>query len=157
MSKAIKDSGLSSWLNLCNDVHYCHIIKRLWSNGWEPFNKTLTNFRNGTISISILFTLLGLGMILGKDAPKKIFNLEKQIGQLYNDGKIRANWSSNFSKEDIQALIECLWLVPMANQIPFPNIGRDQKDLLAFCKKMKLLLKPYSPLATGDLLDSRKK
>ena len=41
----------------------------------------------------------------------------------------------------------------MANQIPF-YIGRDQKDLLTFCKTHKIVVEAYSPLATGAILDS---
>src|SRR5699024_6652353 len=41
----------------------------------------------------------------------------------------------------------------MANQIPF-YIGRDQDELLAFCKKQDIVVEAYSPLATGEILNS---
>ena len=76
----------------------------------------------------------------------------KAMEKLYNDGRIRAIGVSNFEISDIQALLDNCDIVPMANQIPY-YIGRDQKDLVSFCKKHDIVVEAYSPLATGQLLD----
>lgn len=77
----------------------------------------------------------------------------KAFEQLFKDGKVRSIGVSNFSVSDIQALMEHCEIVPFVNQIPF-YIGRDQKELMAFCKEHEILVEAYSPLATGDILNS---
>ena len=78
----------------------------------------------------------------------------KAMEQLYKEGKIRTIGVSNFSISDIQALLDHCKVVLMANQIPY-YIGRDQKELIAFCKEHDILVEAYSPLATGEILNSQ--
>src|SRR5699024_6973555 len=60
---------------------------------------------------------------------------------------------SNFEISDLQAIIDNCEIIPFVNQIPF-YIGRDQEELLAFCKEHEIMVEAYSPLATGDILNS---
>ncbi|TWT00522.1 aldo/keto reductase [Planomicrobium sp. CPCC 101079] len=90
---------------------------------------------------------------IGKDCTEGNIQSWKAMEQLYNDGKIRAIGVSNFSESDIQALLDECEIVPMANQIPF-YIGRDQESLLAFCNQHNIVVEAYSPLATGQILNS---
>lgn len=77
----------------------------------------------------------------------------KAMEKLYNDGKIRSIGVSNFSISDIQAIMDNCDIVPMVNQIPY-YIGRDQKELIAFCEQHDIMVEAYSPLATGQTLKS---
>lgn len=88
---------------------------------------------------------------IGKDCTEGNIQSWKAMEQLYNEGKIKAIGVSNFEIKDIQALLDNCDIVPMANQIPF-YVGRDQEDLLAFCKEHNIVVEAYSPLATGELL-----
>ena len=90
---------------------------------------------------------------VGKDCTEGNIESWKAMEKLYKDGKIRAIGVSNFSEKDIQALLDSCDIVPMANQIPF-YIGRDQASLLQFCKKHNIVAEAYSPLATGQILNS---
>ncbi|PSL40090.1 diketogulonate reductase-like aldo/keto reductase [Planomicrobium soli] len=90
---------------------------------------------------------------IGKDCTEGNIQSWKAMEKLYNDGKIRAIGVSNFSETDIQALLDTCDIVPMANQIPF-YIGRDQESLLSFCKQQNIVVEAYSPLATGQILNS---
>lgn len=90
---------------------------------------------------------------IGKDCTEGNIESWKAMEKLYKDGKIRAIGVSNFSESDIQALLDACDIVPMANQIPF-YIGRDQAGLLQFCKQHNIVVEAYSPLATGQILDS---
>lgn len=118
----------------------------------KAFNETLTNLDMDYIDLYLIHAPWPWDEV-GKDCTKENIQTWKAMEKLYNDGKIRAIGVSNFSKQDIQALIDASDTVPMANQIPF-YIGRDQKDLLDFCKKNHILVEAYSPLATGDILNS---
>jgi len=150
VGKAIKDSGLSRDSIFVTSKLPAHI--KGYDQTLRAFNKTLTNLGMDYLDLYLIHAPWPWNDI-GKDCTKENIQTWKAMEQLYNDGKIRAIGVSNFSKEDIQALIDACDIVPMANQIPF-YIGRDQKDLLAFCKKNEIVVEAYSPLATGDLLDS---
>ncbi|ANU21965.1 aldo/keto reductase [Planococcus donghaensis] len=90
---------------------------------------------------------------IGKDCTAANIESWKAMEKLYKEGKIRAIGVSNFAESDIQALVDACEIVPMANQIPF-YVGRDQKSLLQFCAKHDIVVEAYSPLATGQVLDS---
>ncbi|ALS77368.1 2,5-diketo-D-gluconic acid reductase [Planococcus kocurii] len=92
---------------------------------------------------------------IGKDCTEGNIESWKAMEKLYKEGKIRAIGVSNFAESDIQALMDACEIVPMANQIPF-YVGRVQKSLLAFCAKHNMVVEAYSPLATGQILDSPK-
>ncbi|AQQ52310.1 aldo/keto reductase [Planococcus lenghuensis] len=90
---------------------------------------------------------------IGKDCTEGNIASWKAMEKLYKDGAIRSIGVSNFSESDIQALLDACDIVPMVNQIPF-YIGRDQKNLLEFCKQHNIVVEAYSPLATGQILNS---
>ena len=118
----------------------------------EAFNETLKNLGMDYVDLYLIHAPWPWDEV-GKDCTKENIQTWKAMEKLYTDGKIRAIGVSNFSKQDIQALIDACDIVPMANQIPF-YIGRDQKELLDFCKKNRILVEAYSPLATGDILNT---
>lgn len=89
----------------------------------------------------------------GTDHTEGNIQTWKAMEKLYNDGRIRSIGVSNFEISDIQALIDNCDIVPMVNQIVY-YAGRDQKDLIAFCKKHDIVVEAYSPLATGQLLNN---
>ncbi|SEK20855.1 Aldo/keto reductase [Carnobacterium iners] len=152
VGKAIKDSGLSRDAIFLTSKLPAKI--KGYDETLEAFNTTLTNLGMDYIDLYLIHAPWPWDEI-GKDCTKENIQTWKAMEKLYNDKKICAIGVSNFSIEDIQALIDACDIVPMANQIPF-YIGRDQKDLLAFCKTNNILVEAYSPLATGDILDSPK-
>lgn len=150
VGKAIKDSDLSRESIFLTSKLPAKI--KGYDETLEAFNTTLTNLGMDYIDLYLIHAPWPWDEV-GKDCTKENIQTWKAMEKLYNDKKIRAIGVSNFSIEDIQALIDACDIVPMANQIPF-YIGRDQKDLLDFCKKNKILVEAYSPLATGDILGS---
>jgi diketogulonate reductase-like aldo/keto reductase len=73
--------------------------------------------------------------------------------EIHEAGGSRAIGVSNFSGDDIQALIDVTGVVPAANQIRY-FIGHTQDDVTAYCDERGILVEAYSPLATGGLLDN---
>ncbi|SFH84566.1 aldo/keto reductase [Pisciglobus halotolerans] len=118
----------------------------------ESFEETLSNLGMDYLDLYLIHAPWPWDE-KGKDCTEGNIQSWKAMEKLYRDGKIRAIGVSNFSISDIQALIESCDIVPMANQIPF-YIGRDQDELLAFCKKQDIVVEAYSPLATGEILNS---
>ncbi|MGI2326797.1 aldo/keto reductase [Planococcus sp. YIM B11945] len=119
---------------------------------FKAFNETLSNLGVDYLDLYLIHAPWPWDEI-GKDCTEENIQSWKAMEKLYNDGKIRAIGVSNFSETDIQALLDACDIVPMANQIPF-YIGRDQESLLAFCNERNILVEAYSPLATGQILNS---
>ncbi|UJF16151.1 aldo/keto reductase [Jeotgalibaca sp. MA1X17-3] len=92
---------------------------------------------------------------IGADCTEGNIQAWKAMEKLFKDGKIRTIGVSNFSVSDLQAIIDSCEIVPFVNQIPF-YIGKfhEQKELLDFCEKHEILVEAYSPLATGEVLNS---
>lgn len=118
----------------------------------EAFEKTITNLGVDYLDLYLIHAPWPWDE-KGKDCTEGNIQSWKAMEKLYQDGKIRAIGVSNFSESDIQSLIDSCDIVPMANQIPF-YIGRDQDSLLAFCNKHDVVVEAYSPLATGQILNS---
>ncbi|MCA9765217.1 MAG: aldo/keto reductase [Carnobacterium sp.] len=150
VGKAIKDSGLSRDAIFLTSKLPAQI--KGYNETLEAFDTTLTNLGMDYIDLYLIHAPWPWDEI-GKDCTKENIQTWKAMEKLYNDKKIRAIGVSNFSIEDIKALIDACDIVPMANQIPF-YIGRDQKELVAFCNENEILIEAYSPLATGDILAS---
>lgn len=118
----------------------------------EAFEETISNLGVDYLDLYLIHAPWPWDEI-GKDCTEGNIESWKAMEKLYKDGKIRAIGVSNFSESDIQALLDACDIVPMANQIPF-YIGRDQKSLLQFCKQHNIVVEAYSPLATGQILNS---
>lgn len=118
----------------------------------DAFNETITNLGADYLDLYLIHAPWPWSDI-GKDCTQGNIDSWKAMEKLYNEGKIKAIGVSNFSVSDLQAILDNCDIVPMANQIPF-YIGKDQTDLLDFCEKHSIVIEAYSPLATGQLLDS---
>lgn len=119
----------------------------------DAFNETITNLGVDYLDLYLIHAPWPWDK-KGEDHTEGNIQSWKAMEKLYNDGKIRTIGVSNFEISDIQALLDNCDIVPMANQIPF-YVGREQEDLLAFCKEHNILVEAYSPLATGQLLDNK--
>lgn len=148
VGKAIKDSGLPRESIFLTSKLPASI--KGYDETINAFNESLSNLDMDYLDLYLIHAPWPWDEI-GKECTKENIETWKAMEKLYHDGKIRAIGVSNFSIKDIQALIDTCDVVPMANQIPF-YIGRDQKDLVDFCKKNRILVEAYSPLATGDIL-----
>lgn len=118
----------------------------------KAFEETLTNLGMDYLDLYLIHAPWPWDE-KGKDCTAENIQTWKAMEKLYHEGKIRAIGVSNFSESDIQALIDACEVVPMANQIPF-YIGRDQESLLNYCKEHDIVVEAYSPLATGEILNS---
>jgi diketogulonate reductase-like aldo/keto reductase len=79
----------------------------------------------------------------------------RAMEDLYKQGKIKSIGVSNFSIDDLNALIDHGTIVPMVNQIRF-SVGFTQDKLVDFCNQHKILIEAYSPLGTGSVFGNPK-
>ncbi len=73
--------------------------------------------------------------------------------ELYEKGKIKAIGVSNFSVRDLEEAMNILGDVPIvSNQVRYNLIQRNiEEEVLPFCRKNKITIIAWSPLAQGVL------
>jgi diketogulonate reductase-like aldo/keto reductase len=81
----------------------------------------------------------------------------RAMEKLVNEGKIRYIGISNFSVEEtVEAMNALSKYEIVSNQVEYSLLVRDiEKDLLDFCRKNKITIIAYSPLARGELLKGK--
>jgi diketogulonate reductase-like aldo/keto reductase len=90
---------------------------------------------------------------VGKDCEKENIEVWKAFIDIYNTGKVKSIGVSNFRPNNIKNLIDATGFVPQVNQIRY-FIGNTQKEVVDYCKEHNILIEAYSPLATGEILES---
>lgn len=118
----------------------------------EAFNKTITNLGIEYLDLYLIHAPWPWNEI-GKDCTKENIESWKAMIELYNAGKIKAIGVSNFSENDINALIDATNFVPHVNQIYY-HPGCRRYDIEAYCKEHNILVEAYSPFATGRIFKS---
>lgn len=78
----------------------------------------------------------------------------KAMEEIYKTGRAKAIGVSNFSVNDIKAIINNGTVVPSANQIKFFIGNTEKEEVTKFCQDNGILIEAYSPLATGRILDN---
>jgi diketogulonate reductase-like aldo/keto reductase len=76
----------------------------------------------------------------------------KSLEKIYGEGLVRAIGVSNYSVNQLKALVSAAKIAPTVNQVlihPFSY----KKELLDFCKSKNIVLEAYSPLARGKKLN----
>lgn len=65
------------------------------------------------------------------------------------EGKVKAIGVSNFHIEDLQNILNGCRVRPAVNQV-LAHVGQTPFKILDFCKKEKILVEAYSPIAHGE-------
>jgi diketogulonate reductase-like aldo/keto reductase len=76
----------------------------------------------------------------------------KSLEKIYAEGLVRAIGVSNYSVDQLKALVSTAKIAPTVNQVRFNPFSYKQK-LLDFCKSKNIVLEAYSPLARGQKLN----
>jgi diketogulonate reductase-like aldo/keto reductase len=72
----------------------------------------------------------------------------KALQEIQSQGLAKNIGVSNYTVRHLEEVLSSSKVVPAVNQIEFhPFIYEDQKEVLEFCKKNKIVLEAYSPLA----------
>ncbi len=78
----------------------------------------------------------------------------KVLEKLNKKGKCRAIGISNFSIEQTEELLKIADVIPAVNQVEF-HPWLYQKELWEYCRKQKIQLEAYSPLARAETLKDK--
>lgn len=88
----------------------------------------------------------------GKTYDEENLAVWKAMEEAYHEGKIKALGVSNFSKEDLENLLNNAEVKPAVNQIKV-HIGFTPIDIIEFCQANDILVEAFSPNATGKLFN----
>lgn len=76
------------------------------------------------------------------------------LEEVHRSGQARAIGVSNYTVRHLKELLANTGTVPAVNQVEFhPFLYREQIELLDFCKRHKIIVEAYSPLAHGHRMD----
>ncbi|WP_114784834.1 aldo/keto reductase [Botryobacter ruber] len=75
----------------------------------------------------------------------------RALEEAYNAGKLRAIGVSNFTKADIDNILDSCSVKPMVNQV-LAHISNTPTDLIQYCQDKNILVEAYSPIGHGELL-----
>ncbi len=123
-----------------------------YDNTLKAFESTLTNLGVDVLDLYLIHAPWPW-TDMGGDYNSENVQSWKAFEKLYKDGRVRAIGVSNFSPDNIQAILDNCKIAPMANQIAF-HVGRTQKEYVDFCISHNILIEAYSPLATGRALNN---
>ena len=118
----------------------------------DYFNASLSNLGLDYIDLYLIHAPWPWSEV-GKDCEEGNIEVWKAFIDLYNSGKVKAIGVSNFRPNNIENLIKATKFVPHVNQIRY-FIGNTQKKVVDYCKEHNILVEAYSPLATGEILNS---
>lgn len=77
----------------------------------------------------------------------------KALEEIHKSGRAKAIGVSNFSNDDMQAILDAGTIVPAVNQIRL-HIGHAQEESVTFAGDHGIIVEAYSPLATGRILNN---
>ncbi len=152
VGKAIKDSGIPR-----SEIFITSKLKaqiKGYDEALVEFDKTITKLGVDYLDLYLIHAPWPWNE-MGKDCTPGNIASWKAFEKLYRESKIRSIGVSNFSPKDIQALLDNCEVVPHVNQISY-WIGHTQKETVAYCEPLQILIEAYSPLATGRLFKNEK-
>lgn len=124
------------------------IITKLWNGEhaadriFKAFEASYNKLQCGPIDLYLShFPIAGLR----NEAMKK-------LSEIQNTGYCKAIGVSNYTVRHLQELMDKTGIVPAINQVEM-HPWLDQTELLSFCKKHKIHVQAYSPLAHGKKLN----
>lgn len=129
------------------------ITSKVWKTQ-RGYQNTLNAFDESLNRLKLSY--LDLYLIHWPATPEETPNWKEEIlqtwqalSQLYKEKKVRAIGVSNFTRKDLELLID-EDVQPMLNQIKF-HPGLHQSELLDYCRKYEIVIEAYSPLARGSI------
>lgn len=152
VAKAIADYGIPR-----NEIFITTKLPadiKTYDGAVEYFNRSLQNLNTDYIDLFLIHAPWPWSEV-GKDCTEGNIAAWRALIDLYNAKKVRAIGVSNFHVKDMVAITEATGVKPMVNQIRF-FIGNTQEEITQYCQKNDILVEAYSPLATGEIVNSER-
>lgn len=151
VGKAIKDSGIRR-----EDIFVTTKLPasiKTYDGAIKHFYESLSNLGLDYIDLYLIHAPWPWDNV-GLDCESGNVEVWKAFIDLYNKGLIKSIGVSNFRDYNIENLIKNTNFIPHVNQIRY-FIGNTQESVVSCCNKYNILVEAYSPLATGEILESK--
>jgi methylglyoxal/glyoxal reductase len=125
------------------------VTTKLWVSD-EGYDTTLKAFDRSLSQLDTGYIDLYL---IHYPVPRKRLESWKAMTKLLKDGRVRAIGVSNYTIHHLKEVLDSSDVVPAVNQVEFHPF-LYQKDLLDFCRRNRIQLEAYSPLARGRMFDN---
>jgi len=142
VGRAMRESGIAR--------EAIFVTTKLW-NGEQGYESAIDAF-------DVSLTRLGLDYIdlylIHWPVTGKRTESWRALEDIYNVGRAKAIGVSNYTVRHLQEVLDRGSIVPAVNQIEFhPYLYKEQVPTLDFCKKHKIIVEAYSPLAHAAKMD----
>lgn len=142
VGEAIRASGLHR-----KDIF---VTTKLW-NSYQGYKTALAAFEESLERLGLEY--IDLYLIHWPATDKRDESWEA-LTELYKHGRAKAIGVSNYTIRHLAELAEKSSIIPAVNQIEFhPFLYKDQLEVLEFCKKHKIIVQAYSPLAQAHRIN----
>ncbi len=151
VGRAIKDSGIKR-----EDIFVTTKLPasyKTYDEAIKYFYESLNNLGLDYIDLYLIHAPWPWDNV-GLDCESGNVDVWKAFIDLYNKGLIRSIGVSNFRNYNIENLVKNTNFIPHVNQIRY-FIGNTQESVVECCNKYNILVEAYSPLATGEILESK--
>jgi len=146
---AIKDSNIPR-----NEIFLSSKFEPDFVNDYSAakisFENTLKNLQTSYIDIMYIHAPASWDRKTKNDNVGIYKLLEEELEK----GRIRGIGLSNFNVAELKELMKHIKVKPVAIQCSSSIGNKNYEDLIAFCKENNIQVIPYSPIASGYLLDS---
>ncbi|MBI4033416.1 aldo/keto reductase [Candidatus Saccharibacteria bacterium] len=131
------------------------VTTKLW-NGDQGFDSAMSAFDNSLRRLGLEYVDLYLIHWPGHSSQKRRDSW-RALEEINRDGRAKSIGVSNYEIEHLEELFLSAKTVPAVNQIEFnPYIYDKQVTVIEYCKKQKIAIEAYSPLARGRQIDNPK-
>lgn len=124
-----------------------YLTTKLWNSN-QGYEKALDAFDTSLARLGVDY--IDLYLIHWPESKQLTKDSWKALEEIHATGLARNIGVSNYGVEELEDLLSYASVKPAVNQIEFhPFVYEDQRATLEFCKKHKIAVEAYSPLARG--------
>ena len=151
VGKAIRDSGIKREDIFVTTKLPSHL--KTYDEAINYCNESIKNLGLDYIDLYLIHAPWPWSEV-GKDCEEGNIDVWKAFIKLKEEGKVRSIGVSNFRVNNLENIIKATNVYPSCNQIRF-FIGNTQEEVTKYCQENNILIEAYSPLATGEILNSK--
>lgn len=151
IGKAIKDSGIKR-----EDIYITTKLPAQYKTYEEAIkyaHESLANLDCSYLDLYLIHAPWPWSEV-GKDCEEGNVEVWKAFIDLQKQGLVKSIGVSNFRVNNLENIINHTGVIPQVNQIRF-FIGNTQESIVKYSQEHNILIEAYSPLATGEILDSK--
>jgi len=149
VGQAIKDSGIPREQIFLSSKFEPDFVTD-YNTAKNAFENTLKNLNTPYVDVMYIHAPSSWNKTRKNDNEGIYKFLEEEVQK----GRIKAIGLSNFTSQELDSLISKVNIKPAIVQCSYSIGNRKYEDVVSYCKEHNIQILPYSPIASGYLLDS---